>query len=313
MVVAVAQQFPGRPVHTIWSREEATRQGRYRPLMAGYLKARLGDDGLPTAILARMSGGPGFFTLGMADTAVMQVVPNVQVESQPVRDFHVLTGPYRGPGYNSNIFFVETFIDECAVAAKSDPLDYRIALYSKWADAGWAKCLTVLKDKSGWGQPLPKGQARGVSIGNWGMGGKPDAGTTSACVAKVEVTPDGKLKILQLDVAFDSGRVMNRDAVRAELEGGTIFGLNMALNEGLSIEDGRIVEGNYDQYPIIRIADVPPEIHVHFEGLTDAARYNEIGEPPIGPVGPAIGNAIFAITGQRIRSQPLRSHNLSWS
>ncbi len=309
MVVAVAKGFPGRPVHTIWSREESTRQGRYRPLMGAYMKARLGEDGLPTAILARISGGPGYFTSGMHDTALMQVVPNVQVDSVTIRDFHIATGPYRGPGYNSNAFFVESFLDECAVAAKADPLDYRIAIYSKWADQGWAKCLTELKEKSGWGQPLPARQGRGVAIGNWGMAGKPDHGTTAAAVVHVEVPEDGSIKIHRIDVAFDTGRVLNRDAVIAELEGGTIFGLNMALNEELNIRDGRIVEGNYDEYPMIRIGDVP-EIHVHFGGLSDNDRYNEIGEPPVGPVGPALANAIFQVTGKRLRTQPLRKHNL---
>jgi len=312
MVVAVAKQFPGRPVQVVWSREEATRQGRYRPLMAGKLKAALGEDGLPTALLGRMSGGPGFFASGMPDTALTQITPNTQIESQTV-PFHILTGPYRGPGYNSNAFFIETFVDECAIAAGQDPLDYRIALYGKWADIGWVKCLEEVKAKSGWGEALPKGQGRGVAIANWGMGGKPDEGTTVATVAKVEVSQDGVLKILQLDVAFDTGRIVNEDAVRTELEGGTMFGLNMSMNEGLNIKDGQIVEGNFDEYPIIRMADVPAEINVHFGGLSDNPRYFEIGEPPVGTVGPAIGNAIFQATGKRIRSTPFRLHDLSWS
>jgi isoquinoline 1-oxidoreductase subunit beta len=312
MVVAVAKQFPGRPVHVIWSREEATRQGRYRALMAGKFKAALGTDGLPTALLARASGGPGFSVSGLADTACTGVIPNVQIESQVV-PFHVLTGPYRGPGYNSNAFFVETFIDECAIAAGIDPLEYRLKLYEKWADIGWVKCLREVKEKSRWGQPLPKGQGRGVAIANWGMKGKADAGTTVATVVKVEVSKQGKLKILQIDVAFDTGRVLNQDAVRAELEGGTLFGLNMSLNEGLTIKDGRIVEGNFDVYPIIRMADAPRTIDVHFGGLSDNPRYNEIGEPPAGSVGPALGNAIFQATGKRIRSTPFRRHDLRWT
>ena len=312
MVVAVAKQFPGRPVHVIWSREEATRQGRYRPLMGAKLKAGLGADGLPSALLGRMSGGPGFFTIGLADTALASVIPNVQLESQVV-PFHVLTGPYRGPGYNSNAFFVETFIDECATAAGIDPLEYRLKLYGKWPDVGWVKCLKEVKEKSGWSQPLPKGQGRGVAISNWGMEGKAAAGTTVATVAKVEVSKEGKLKILQIDVAFDTGRVMNEDAVRVELEGGTLFGLNMSLNEGLTVKDGRIVEGNFDVYPIIRMADAPRAITVHFGGLSDSPRYSEIGEPPAGSIGPAIGNAIFQATGKRIRSTPFRRHDLRWT
>jgi isoquinoline 1-oxidoreductase beta subunit len=107
--------------------------------------------------------------------------------------------------------------------------------------------------------------------------------------------------------------VLNRDAVATELEGGTLFGLNMSLNEELNIKDGRIVEGNYDQYPMIRMADVPRSLHVHFGGLSNNPRFNEIGEPPVGPIGPAIGNAIFQATGKRVRTTPLRKHDLSWT
>jgi isoquinoline 1-oxidoreductase subunit beta len=312
MVVAVAKQFPGRPVHVIWSREEATRQGRYRAMMAAKLKASLGADGMPTGFSARASGGPGFSVSGLADTALVGVIPNVQVDSEVV-PFHIQSGPYRGPGYNSNAFMIETFLDECAHAAGIDPLEYRLKLYGKWADIGWTKCLNEVKEKSGWGQPLPKGQGRGVAVANWGMKGKADAGTTVATVAKVEVSKDGKLKILQIDVAFDTGRIMNADAVRVELEGGTLFGLNMTLNEELTIKNGQVVEGNFDTYPMLRMANAPRVIGVHFGGLSDNPRYNEIGEPPAGSIGPAVGNAIFAATGKRIRSTPFRKQDLRWT
>jgi hypothetical protein len=98
-----------------------------------------------------------------------------------------------------------------------------------------------------------------------------------------------------------------------ELEGGTLFGLNMSLNEELNIKDGRIVEGNYDQYPMIRMTDVPRSLHVHFGGLSNNPRFNEIGEPPVGSIGPAIGNAIFQGTGKRVRTTTLRKHDLSWT
>jgi isoquinoline 1-oxidoreductase subunit beta len=313
MVVAIAKQFPGRPVHVIWSREEATRQGRYRPLMAAKFKASLGADGMPTAFHARVSGGPGFLVQGLPGTALTSgIVPNVRIESQIV-PFHVMEGPYRGPGYNSNAFFLETFIDECAVKAGIDPFEYRLKLYGKWGDIGWTKCLKEVAATAGWGDKLPKGQGRGIAIANWGMDGKPEAGTTCATVAKIEVSKSGQLKILQIDVAFDTGRVMNRDAVATQIEGGTLFGLNMSLNEELNIKDGRIVEGNYDEYPMIRMADVPRSIHVHFGGLSDHPRFNEIGEPPVGPIGPAVGNAIFQATGKRIRTTPLRKHDLTWT
>ena len=139
-----------------------------------------------------------------------------------------------------------------------------------------------VKDKSGWGSQAAQGAGQGIAVANWGMGGKPDAGTTVATVAKVEVTKGGNLKILQLDLAFDTGKVFNEDAVRAEMEGGTLFGLNMALNEGLNIQDGQIVEGNFDQYPMIRMADTPPKSQRPFRRPDRQSRFNEVGEPPAG-------------------------------
>jgi isoquinoline 1-oxidoreductase beta subunit len=145
------------------------------------------------------------------------------------------------------------------------------------------------------------------------MGGKPQAGTTVAAVATVEVSRRGELKIHAMDVAFDTGRIVNRDAIASQMEGGVIYGLNMTLNEGLKIKDGRIVEGNYDEYPMLRMADMPKKINVHFGGLSNHDRFGEIGEPPVGPIGPAVGNAIFRATGKRLRTTPFRELDLSWS
>src|SRR5690606_30394923 len=132
-----------------------------------------------------------------------------------------------------------------------------LRLLAGWPDPYWAQCLKEVAQKAGWGQPLPRGEGRGVAIANWGGGGKPMAGTTVAAVARVEVSQAGVLKVRQIDVAFDSGGVVNRDSVLAQLEGGAIFGLNMSLNERLTVKDGRIVEGNYHEYPMVRLADVP--------------------------------------------------------
>lgn len=199
------------------------------------------------------------------------------------------------------------------MAAGIDPLEYRLRLYAKWPDEGWTKCLKEVATKSGWGKSLPKGQGLGIAIANWGMGGQPKAGTTVACVAHVEVTRRNELTVHSLDIAFDTGKIANEDAIRAQVEGGAIFGLNMSLNEGLHVKDGRIVEGNYDQYPMLRIGDVPKKINVHFGGLSGNNRFNEIGEPPVGPIGPAVGNAIFRTTGKRLRTTPFRELDLSWT
>jgi isoquinoline 1-oxidoreductase beta subunit len=310
MAVAIAKKFPGRPVHTIWSREEQTRQGKYRPLVVTKLRAGLDKDGMPNVFIAHQATKGHFPRL--ADTPyALGCVPNVRVDAQEL-PFHVQTGAYRGPGYNSYAFMLETFIDECAVAANIDPLDYRLRLLAKWPDTGWTKVLREVADKSGWGKAMPKGMAQGIAIANWGMNGQPQSGTTVAVVATVEVTKSGILKVHALDAAFDCGQTVNRDAALNLVQGGLVFGLNMALNEEVNVKDGRMLEGNFDQYPILRTGDTP-QINVHFGGLSGHDRFAELGEPPAGPVGPAIGNAIYRITGKRIRSTPLRKHDLSWA
>ncbi|MCR5879597.1 xanthine dehydrogenase family protein molybdopterin-binding subunit [Phenylobacterium sp. J367] len=310
MVVAVAKKANGRPVHVIWSREESMRQGRYRPMEAARLTARLDADGLPGALRARAAGA-GYSLTGLSDSVYATVIPNVQMETHAL-PIHLLTGPYRGPSYNSNAFIIESFIDECAAAAKQDPLEYRLRLLAAWPDPHWAHCLREVAAQSGWGEPLPRGQGRGVAISNWAGRGKPGAGTTVAAVARVEVSKAGELSVRQLDLAFDPGSVMNRDGVLAQLEGGAIFGLNMTLNEELTIRDGRVVEGNFHEYPMVRLGDVPT-LRIHFGGVSNGERFSETGEPPVGPVGPAITNAIFAATGKRVRQTPLRKQDLAWA
>ena len=313
LTVAVAKKFPGRPVKMIWSREEMMRQGRYRWLTAGKLKASLGEDGMPSAFLARLSR-TGYGMAGLDNVPYTNgVIKHARVESRD-HPLHILWGSYRAPGYNSYAFFTESFIDECAAAAKVDPLEYRLKLLDAWPDAAWKKCLSEVAERAQWGKSLPKGQGQGIAISNWGNWVSKDLihGTTVAVVAHVDVSRAGELRVLQLDVAFDCGRVVNRDTVAAQMEGGAIFGLNMCLNEELTVRDGRIVEGNFDAYPMLRIADLP-RINVHFGALSGAARFSEVGEPPVGPVGPAVANAIFRATGKRIRSMPFRKHDLSWS
>ena len=219
---------------------------------------------------------------------------------------HILTGQYRGPGYNTHAFFLESFIDECATKARIDPLEYRLRLAAKWADPAWATCLKEVAARADWGRKLPKGHGQGIAIANWGMQGKPHEGTTVAAIATVEVRDSGEFIVHAIDLAFDCGQMIDEDSVRAQLEGGLLFGLNMCLNEELNIEDGRIVEGNFDRYRMIRLADVPRAIRIHTGALSGHARYSGVGEVSVGIAAPAIANAIFAVTGERIRSMPFR-------
>jgi len=316
VVVAIAREFPGVAVKTIWSREECFRQGRYRTPITTRFKAALGDDGYPVSVTGKavfVGTEPLFqLPLGYSDVPYFTsgVIPNVRLSENRL-PVSVLNGAFRGPCYNSHVFLVETFIDECAVAAGIDPLEYRLNLVSKW-DESWTECLRVAAAKSGWGQPLPRGEGRGIAISGWPHAGAHHSGTIMCAVARVKVSRAGELKVEQLDYSFDCGRVANRDAVRAQIEGGAIFGTNVALNENLTIESGAIVEGNFDHYPMLRLGDKLPRVNVHFDALSGYERWGIIGEAPVGPPGPAIGNAIFRATGKRLRSTPFRNHDLSW-
>jgi isoquinoline 1-oxidoreductase beta subunit len=306
MAVAVARQVPGRPVQLIWSREEMTRQGRYRPLVAARLAATLGADGRPATLRCEVAQGQGFPTIGLTDSPYLgRLIPNVEVTSRTL-DMHLLTGSFRGPSYNSYAFVIESFIDECARAAGADPLQYRLDLLADWPDAGWRRSLEVAADKAGWGKKLPKGRGQGIAVANWGGFGRPQAGTTVAAVADVEVAGDGELRVRRLDLAFDCGRIANRDNVVHQLTGAALFGTSVALGEEINIADGAVVEGNFDAYQLLRMPDAP-EVVVHLDAVTGHDRFGEIGEAGVGPVGAAIANAIHSATGRRLRTQPLRA------
>ena len=312
MAVAVARQVPGRPVQLIWSREEMTQQGRYRPLVAARLTGGLDAGGKLVSVHGNVAQAAGFPTIGLTDSPYLgRLIPHVDLRAKTL-DLHLLTGSFRGPSYSSYGFVTESFVDECAHAAGVDPLRYRLDLLADWPDAGWRRCLEVAAAKSGWGKALPKGRGRGIAISNWGGFGRPEAGTTVAAVAEVEVARDGELRVRRVDLAFDAGQVANRDNVLHQLTGATLFGMSVALGEEINVRNGAVVDGNFDAYTLLRMRDVP-QIAVHFDALTGHERFGEIGEAGVGPIGAAIANAIFVATGKRLRTQPLRQQDLSWS
>ena len=318
MVVAIARAYPGVPVKTIWTREEMFRQGRYRTPISTRFKAVLDDTtGLPQTVTGDLcfAGDRPLFQLtqGFADPPYFNsgVIPNVKLTTVnfPV---HVLNGAYRAPCFNSNAFITETFIDECAHAAGTDPVEYRLALLARW-EKPWSDVLKLAASKAGWGRPLPRGEGMGVAISNWPMATIPNFGSTMAAVARVSISKAGELRVQQVDIAFDCGRIANRDAVDQMIVGGTLFGLNMALNEEMTIKDGAMVEGNFDEYQMLRMGDVLPQINVHYEALSGRDRFDLMGELPVGPIGPAVGNAIYSATGKRLRATPFRKQDLSWT
>lgn len=318
MAAAVAKQLPGRRINVMWTREETTRQGRYRELVGGTLSATLGDDGMPSALLASMAGSSPSVTRSLAEHPYQLNIPNWRVQTA----FHptnLMTGPWRGPVYNSNAFIIETFVNELAETAGIDPVEYRRRLLRDWADTGWLKSLDEVAQKAGWGQDMPRGMAQGVAISNWGMGltdggPTPFSGTTVAAVVTAEITRRGRLYIPRVDVAFDTGGYINRDMITLSIESGVIISLSAALHEEIGIKNGEVVEGNYDHYRLMRQNDpaLPLEINVHWGGLSGHERFSEIGEPPVGPPPPALAHAIYRITGKWIRSKPFDRHDFSW-
>lgn len=317
MAVAVAKQFPGKPVKVIWSREETFRQGRFRTPIFTRMRGVLDDTtGLPQAVTGEVGyvGNRPIFQmpLGFSDMPWFNngVIPNVKLTSTAL-PVNVLNGAFRGPCYNSHAFVVETFIDECAEAAGIDPLEYRLKLLAGW-DKSWSDCLRVAAKGVGWGRKLPKGEGLGIAITCWPIANAHNSGTVVACAAHVAVSKTGEIKVKQLDVAFDCGRVANPDGVRAQMEGGTLQGLSVCLGEELTIRDGVIAEANFDEYPIARMVDAPP-VNVHFEALSGHERMEIVGEAAIAPVQPAIGNAIRSATGKRLRRTPFRKADLTWS
>ncbi len=318
MVVAIARAYPGVPVKTIWSREEMFRQGRYRTPISTRFKAVLDDTtGLPLAVTGDLcfAGDKPLFhlTQGYGDAPYFNSgsIPNVKLTTTnfPV---HILNGAYRGPCFNSNAFITETFIDECAAAAGIDPVEYRLKLLAKW-EKPWSDVLRLAATKAGWGEKLPRGEGLGIAITNWPVATIRNFGSTMAAAARVSITKAGEITVRRVDIAFDCGRMANEDAVRSQIEGGTIFGLNMTLNEELTLKDGAVVEGNFDEYPMLRMSDALPEIHIHTGALSGHNRFDLIGELPVGPIGPAVGNAIYSAIGKRLRSTPFRKQDLSWT
>ncbi|MBL8698249.1 MAG: xanthine dehydrogenase family protein molybdopterin-binding subunit [Alphaproteobacteria bacterium] len=313
-VVAIAKKMQGTPVKVIWTREETTRQGRYRDIAAAKITATLGDDGMPKAVdINQAASRP--IGRNLSDSPYQLAIPAFRARTKPFNT-NIMTGPFRGPVYTSNCFFLETFINACAEEAKIDPVEYRRRLLAQWPDKGWVKALDEVAQKANWGQSLPRGTAQGVAIGNWAMATStdgapvPNSGSTVAAIVTVEVSRRGNVAIPRVDIAFDLGRIINPDAVRAQMEGGVILGLSSALNEELNVANGAIVEGNLDGYRAMRQADplLPQEIHVHFGGNSGHDRFSEAGEPPMGPPPAAFAHAYFRATGKWVTRQPFTKH-----
>jgi isoquinoline 1-oxidoreductase beta subunit len=289
----------------MWTRPDDIQHGFYRPATYNVFKASLDAQGAPVAWWNRVVG-PGILIqkgraqAGTIDPAAMEGVrnmpydvPNVHVEWVD-KDYGIPLGFWRSVGPSQNGFIVESFVDEMAKAAGKDPVEFRRSLLGK--SPRHKAVLELAAAKANWGSPLPAGRARGCAV-------MFSYGSYVAHVAEVSVAPTGKVKIHKLVGAIDAGFAVNPDQVKAQMEGGGIYALTALLYGEITIDRGRVKQSNFHDYPMLRI-DEAPEMEVHILNSGEAA--GGLGEPGVPTVAPAVCNAIFALTGTRVRSLPLR-------
>jgi isoquinoline 1-oxidoreductase beta subunit len=293
------------------------RHGFYRPMRVSRFRATLGQDGMPTAWHTRVVGidenYPGDEQILRGLHKLPYKVPN-QLFDYQIRQTHVPTGPWTSVGRSQNEFFLETFIDELAHAAKQDPYRYRRALLEANTEfptaRAWIQVLSAVAEQSGWGRRMRAGTGMGIAIGDSRRVTR-DEIAICAVVATVSVSKKGEVRAERFDVAMDTGPLMvNPLASERQVEMQVVMGLAAALFQEITIEKGRVVQSNFHDFPLLKAPEMP-EIRVHFLRVTDNIIAG-VGEEVIGWVAPAVCNAIFAITGKRIRSLPLKHHDLSW-
>jgi isoquinoline 1-oxidoreductase subunit beta len=303
--VQIAQQVDG-PVKVVWTREEDIQHDMYRPYWFDRLSAGLDKDGRPVAWNHRFAGSsviarwlpPGFkngldpdSTEGAID--LVYDLPNFHVEYVRVEPPGIPTAFWRSVGPSHNVFVTESFIDELAAAAKQDAVAYRRALLDKTPRA--TAVLDLAAQKAGWGQPLPKGSGRGVSLQN-------AFGSYMAHVAEVEVAKDGTVRVRRVTCAVDCGTVVNPNTVQAQIQSGIIFGATAALYGEITLKNGRVEQTNFDTYQVLRMNEAPAiDVHV----VKSAEPPGGMGETGTSAIVPAIANAIFAATGKRLRKMPV--------
>lgn len=303
-----------RPVKLIWTREDDIRHDRYRPQAAISFKAGLGADGMPVALHIRTAVGSLLRSLGINKVAngiePMAVeglsdnpykVANTRVECV-LKNTHIPVCFWRSVGASQNAFAIESFIDEIAAASGQDPYKLRRTLLEGKAD--WLKVLDKVADKGDWGKPIAAGRSRGIAIYEC-------YGSIVGEVAEIAINPKGELKVERITVAVDSGHVVNPLTLAEQMEGGVIFALTAALYGKITIKNGVPEQGNFDTYRMVRLAQAP-KIDVHF-AMSGGAKWGGAGEPGAAPVAAAVCNAIFTLTGKRIRSLPIMDHDLSGS
>jgi len=327
----------GRPVMVAWSREDDIRHGYFHSVSAQYYRAGMDSDGTTQSWLQRSSfpsifstfapdvNGPSGFELDLGLLDAPWNVPNLRIETCDAKA-HLRIGWLRSVCNVFHAFGACSFVDELAHAKGKDPKEHLLEMIgparkidpanddAKYTNYGQdlakhpvdtGRLSTVaqeVSDMAQWGRELPEGHGLGIAVHRSFL-------SYVAAVAEVSVDERGKLIVHELWIAIDAGTVVNPDRVHAQMEGAGIFGMSLALHGELTTRNGAVVEDNFDSYPMVRMSEVPAEIHTHI--MESDAPPGGVGEPGVPPVAPAIVNAYFAASGKRVRELPLRNAGLT--
>jgi isoquinoline 1-oxidoreductase beta subunit len=309
LAVQIAKQVP-YPVKLLWTREEDMRHDFYRPAAMARMTAGLDASGEPMAWHVRLSGPSvlGFLPPGHVDRQFQEGfledmpydVPNYLVDHAPRRT-HVPVGFWRCVNHTQNCFFKESFIDELAQAANEDPYQYRRKLIRNHPHAGrLVAVLDAAAQQAGWESPARAGVYRGLALNQV-------YDTYTAAVIEVSVSGAGELHLHRVVSAIDCGAVVNPLTVKLQVESATVFALTAAIHGEITIRDGRVEQSNFNDYAMLRLGEMPQVDTVIVKG---DGPWSGVGEPPVAVIAPALCNAIFAATGKRIRSLPVKKHDL---
>jgi isoquinoline 1-oxidoreductase beta subunit len=308
--VAIAKAV-GKPVKMLWSREEDVRCDFYRPTSMAKFTAGLDEAGGLLGWHLRLAGPSIAHTLAPATIAhgadarmleglidMPYAVQNILID-YAMRNTHVPVGFWRSVNHSQNAFFKESFVDEMAHATGQDPYQFRRSLLAH--NPLHLAVLDAAAKHAGWGEALPAGVFRGIAHNE-------AYGTIVTQVAEVSVDKKDGVKVHRVVCAIDPGHVVNPDTIEAQVQGAIAFGLTAALYGEITLKQGRVEQGNFDDYEMVRLADMPK---VEVVLVPSGATWGGVGEPGLPPLAPALCNAVFAATGKRIRSLPLKDQHLT--
>ena len=316
--VLLAKQIPGTPVKLLWSREEDMMQGRFHPVMqcklvgafdannnlTGLHMRLSGQSILASVFPARLDNGKDPLTFqgllpGNSEHAFGYSIPNLLIDHS-MRNPHILPGFWRGVNINQNAIFIECFMDELAQAAGQDALEFRRKLMSKHPRN--LAVLNAVAERIGWGKPAPQGIYRGLAH-------MKAFGSYVAAAAEISVGAGDKIKVQRIVGATDTGYAVNPAQIDRQVAGSFVYGLSALFYQECTVKDGRIEQTNFDTYNSMRIAEMP-KVESIVMPAGGSEPWGGVGEPTICVAAPAVLNAYFAATGKRIRSFPLKNHNI---